>query len=126
MQQLYDLLKLYGDEKYVSFDLGLVSKYHYYTGIIFKAYTYGIGDAIVKGGRYNHLLQKFGKDASAIGFVAVVDEMVESMDRQKIVIPVEENKQVIYYKKENYKEQLAETMKLREQGVAVALVPERQ
>ena len=126
LEQIYEVLKLYGVEQYVSFDLGMLSQYHYYTGIIFKAYTYGIGDAIVKGGRYNHLLQKFGKDASAIGFVVVVDEMVEAMDRQKIVIPVEENKQVIYYKKENYKEQLAETMKLRKQGVAVELVPERQ
>ena len=59
--------------KYVSFDLGMLSKYHYYTGIIFKAYTYGIGDAIVKGGRYNHLLKHFGKDAPAIGFVIVIE-----------------------------------------------------
>ncbi|MFR3755581.1 MAG: ATP phosphoribosyltransferase regulatory subunit [Enterocloster sp.] len=32
--------------------LGMLSRYHYYTGIIFKAYTYGTGDYIVTGGRY--------------------------------------------------------------------------
>ena len=126
LEQIYEVLKLYGVEEHVSFDLGLLSRYHYYTGIIFKAYTYGIGDAIVKGGRYDHLLQKFGKEASAIGFVVVVDDMLEALNRQKVDIPVEENKQIVYYNKENYKEQLAKTIELRKQGVAVELVPERQ
>ncbi len=125
LEQIYEVLKLYGVEEHVSFDLGLLSQYHYYTGIIFKAYTYGIGDAIVKGGRYNHLLQKFGKEASAIGFVVVVDDMVEALERQKVNIPIEENKQVLYYNMENYKEQLAKTIELRKQGMAVELVPER-
>lgn len=125
LEQIYEVLKLYGVEEYVSFDLGLLSQYHYYTGIIFKAYTYGIGDAIVKGGRYNNLLQKFGKEASAIGFVVVVDDMVEALERQKVNIPIEENKKVIYYNMENYKEQLAEAMACRKDGVAVELVPER-
>ena len=26
--------------------------YGYYTGVIFRAYTFGTGDAVVKGGRY--------------------------------------------------------------------------
>ena len=46
---------------YVSYDLGMLSRYQYYTGIIFKAYTYGTGDYIVTGGRYNKLLVQFGK-----------------------------------------------------------------
>ena len=125
LEQIYEVLKLYGVEEYVSFDLGLLSQYHYYTGIIFKAYTYGIGDAIVKGGRYNHLLQKFGKEASAIGFVVVVDDMLEALNRQKVDITIEENKQIVYYNMENYKEQLAKTIAYRKQGIAVALIPER-
>ena len=54
-----DRLKAYGVEKYISFDLGMLSKYHYYTGVIFKAFSYGVGDAIVKGGRYDKLLGCF-------------------------------------------------------------------
>lgn len=30
------MLKLYGYEKYVSFDLGMVNHFDYYTGIIFR------------------------------------------------------------------------------------------
>ena len=36
-------------------------------------------DAIVKGGRYDRLLEKFGKDSPSIGFVIVVDELADLM-----------------------------------------------
>ena len=37
LEKLYQVLCGYGVEKYVSFDLGMLSKYNYYTGVIFKA-----------------------------------------------------------------------------------------
>ena len=43
LRRIYELLTFYGYEKYITFDLGVVSKYQYYTGIIFQAYTYGTG-----------------------------------------------------------------------------------
>lgn len=125
LEAIYEVLKLYGVEAQVSFDLGLLSQYDYYTGIVFKAYTYGIGDAIVKGGRYNHLLQKFGKDASAIGFVVVVDDMMEALKRQKVELSISENKKVLTYNDNNFKEQLTSAITLRKEGIAVELVPER-
>lgn len=124
LEAIYEVLKLYGVEEYVSFDLGMLSKYHYYTGIIFKAYTYGIGDAIVTGGRYNKLLLKFGKDASAIGFAVVVDDMMEALHRQKVTFEAEETKKTIYYNEENYKEQLSKAIAARKNGACVQLLPE--
>ena len=35
----------------MTFDLSMSGHYGYYTGIVFRAYTYGTGDAIVTGGR---------------------------------------------------------------------------
>ncbi len=125
LERIYDVLKLYGTEGYVSFDLGMLSQYHYYTGIIFKAYTYGIGDAIVKGGRYNHLLKHFGKNAPAIGFAVVIDDMQEALNRQKVVLDISEEKKVIMYTPDNYSEKLAECIRLRSQGIPVELIPER-
>ena len=84
LETLYKTLQSFGDEKYVSFDLGMVSKYNYYTGIIFKAYTYGVGDAILKGGRYDTLLSYYGKSATAVGFVIVVDDLMEALRSQKL------------------------------------------
>ncbi len=59
LRRIYDLLCSYGYENYITFDLGVVSKYKYYTGIIFQAYTYGTGEAVAKGGRYDTLMDHF-------------------------------------------------------------------
>lgn len=126
LQSLYDVLKLYGVENYVSFDLGMLSKYHYYTGIIFKAYTYGVGSPIVKGGRYNTLLEQFGKQSPAIGFALVIDDILEAMSRQRVSIPVKESHCQSTYTAENYAEKLRECIQLRKQGISVALVPEKR
>ncbi len=123
LEAIYEVLKLYGCESYVCFDLGMLSKYHYYTGLIFKAYTYGLGDAVVKGGRYNNLLQKFGKDAAAIGFCVVIDELMEALDRQKVCFECETQVETIYYKKDNYSKKLSEAITKRSIGKAVCLVP---
>ena len=65
----------------------MIGNYGYYTGIIFRAYTFGTGDAVVRGGRYDHLLEKFGKDTPSIGFAILLDELMGALGRQKI--PVE-------------------------------------
>lgn len=122
LEQLQEVLKLYGVEQYVSFDLGMLSKYHYYTGIIFKAYTYGIGNALVKGGRYDNLLNQFGKNAPAVGFVIVIDDLLEALSRQKVDIPLSAEKQKILYTESDFSEKLAHVMELRRQGIAVELV----
>lgn len=125
LEELYELLKKYGVSDYVSFDLGMLSKFHYYTGVIFKAYTYGVGDAIVTGGRYDTLLGRFGKDAPAIGFMVLIDDLMEALFRQNITIEVTENRQDIYYNENNYDIKLSEAIALRKQGVFVSMIPEQ-
>ena len=63
----------------IFFDLGMLSKYRYYTGMIFKGYAVGNGDAIVKGGRYDNLLGQFGTAAPAVGFVVVIDDVMNAL-----------------------------------------------
>ena len=116
-------MKLYGVEGYVSFDLGMLSKYNYYTGIIFKAYTYGIGDAIVKGGRYDTLLSRFGKNSAAIGCMVVIDDVMESLKRQQIPVEGMPQKRILYYTADTYEKMLREADQLRRAGTAVELCP---
>lgn len=124
LEQLQKCLECYGIAEYVSFDLGMLSQYHYYTGIVFKAFTYGIGDAIVKGGRYDNLLEFFGKKAPAVGFMVIVDDILEALDHQKIPVKVEESAVVIRYTKDTFAEALAEANVLRQAGKAVILTKE--
>lgn len=122
LEKLYEVLKAYGVAEYISFDLGMLSKYNYYTGVIFKAYTYGVGEAIVKGGRYDRLLEQFGKKAPAVGFCVVIDSIMEALSRQRVEIPLEVAAKILYYEENTYQEKLAEARKLREENIAVALV----
>ena len=124
LEKLYEVLKLYGVEKYVSFDLGMLSKYNYYTGVIFKAYTYGIGNAVAKGGRYDNLLKHFGKNAPAIGFVVTVDDLLEALSRQKVSLQISCDTTQIYYTADNFAEKLKQAKELRAQNRAVVLLPE--
>lgn len=123
LEKVYQVLCDYGVEKYVSFDLGMLSKYNYYTGIIFKGYTYGVGDAIVKGGRYDSLLGRFGKDAAAIGFVIVVDDLLAAMGRQGVVVSGIDSCERLYYTDADFSEKLREAKQLRAAGKNVELTP---
>ena len=120
---LYDVLCAYGVERYVSFDLGMLNSYHYYTGIIFKVYTYGIGDAVVKGGRYDRLLPYFGKDSAAIGFVVVIDDLMQALSRQRIPVELAPKPAVLVYQAVHYPQALEAAAKLRQKGQAVQLIP---
>ena len=125
LEEIYELLKVYGYEKYVTFDFAMLSKYHYYTGIIFQAYTYGTGEALIKGGRYNQLMKHFGKPAASIGFAIVVDNLLIALSRQKIEMEEEEGVTVITYRKENRIQAIQKAKELRAQGRNVALRPEK-
>lgn len=121
LRQVYELLKIYGVERYISFDLAMVSKYNYYTGVIFSAYTYQAGSAVAKGGRYDNLLEKFGKQAPATGFVVMIDDLVTALTRQKIC-PEPENKNLLLLYTGEFGDAAAKAQAYREQGYSAVLM----
>ena len=122
LKRIRELLEAYGCEKYVVFDLGMLSPYEYYTGIIFQAFTYGTGDAVIKGGRYDRLLARYGKDAPAVGFTAEVDALLNALERQRIGIPVENSMTMVLYPARLEKLALAFTAAHRARGMDMACV----
>jgi ATP phosphoribosyltransferase regulatory subunit len=117
LESVYRILSVYGYEKYISFDFGMLNKYDYYTGIIFKGYTYGSGDAVVKGGRYDNLLGQFGKKAPSVGFSINVDEILLAMTSQKIAVDTERKRRMIVYHGAGYKPAIELAKELRSMGV---------
>lgn len=122
LELLMQVLACYGVEKYISIEPGMLSTYHYYTGIIFAGYTFGSGEPIVKGGRYDDLLPYFGKNAPSIGFAVVVDQLLAALSRQKIEFPVNENQVLIVYKDSCQKDAIRQALALRKEGTGAALV----
>lgn len=126
LEAIYNNLKEYGFDTYVSFDLGMLSQYNYYTGIIFKAYTYGTGDAIATGGRYDNLVGQFGKETPAIGLAIVIDQLIMALDRQKLLPEPEATNTLIVYKKEFRSQAIALANHFRNDEVSTILLEERE
>lgn len=125
LEELYQLLVAYGVEKYITFDLSMRGNYGYYTGIIFRGYTYGTGDAIVKGGRYDNLMEKFGKASPSVGFVIVVDELMNAFARQKLEIPYKCKNTFILYEENRQAEAIRLANEFRAGGKQTELVRKR-
>ena len=82
VRALYDLLVSagYGDD--IMIDMGIVHKFDYYTGLVFRGYIDNAGEPVLKGGRYDKLLDSFDFDTPATGFAinvcAVVDSLIKA------------------------------------------------
>ncbi len=83
LKQVYEILKEQGLEKYVSIDLGMVSHLDYYTGLIFKGVAYGVGFPICSGGRYDNLMEKFGRKLPATGVAIGVERLMSALRDEK-------------------------------------------
>ena len=123
LEKIYNVLKMYGMEKFITFDLSMTGgTYGYYTGIIFRAYTFGTGDAVVKGGRYDKLLEKFGKESPSIGFAIVIDELVNAMNRQKLRIVYTRKNTLILFDEGKAKEAILLAKDFRHKAKNVELI----
>ncbi|MCM1282336.1 MAG: ATP phosphoribosyltransferase regulatory subunit [Muribaculaceae bacterium] len=122
LEQLNVLLRDYGIERYVSFELGIVSSYQYYTGIIFYGYTFGTGEPVVRGGRYDRLLHYFGKDAPSIGFAIVVEQLMAAITRQKIRLERPVDTLLLAYSPEHSGAAITKAQTLRRRGQNVMTV----
>lgn len=63
--------------RYLAIDLGMVSALSYYTGIIFQGFVFGFGTPMLSGGRYDHLVEKFGPATPATGFSVNINFLLD-------------------------------------------------
>lgn len=61
-----------------SVDLGEVRGFEYYTGIRFAGFAPGVGDAILRGGRYDELVARYGRAAPATGFAVDIEAIAQA------------------------------------------------
>ena len=122
LENLYRILGYYGLSDYVSFDLGMLGKYKYYTGIIFRGVTFGMGEPIVSGGRYDGLMRQFGKDAPSVGFSISIDGLMSALSRQKIGVDIPEVDYLFLYDKNEQEKAVPYAARLRKEGRNLQLI----
>lgn len=118
IKDLYEKLKVLGYTEYITFDLGMVPRVNYYTGIIFKGYMEGASSSILNGGRYDNLIKSFGRDIEAVGFSINVDTICENIEETN----KENNEVVIYYGKNRIIDAIKKENELRNKKFRVKII----
>lgn len=114
--KVWEVLEAYGVSEHVLIDLTMIGDFSYYTGMIFEGYAAGIGSPVASGGRYDNLLQQFGRDVPATGFALKTNRIVDGMEGQQVT---EQHTVFIRYDAESRREALTEATRLREEGNVV-------
>lgn len=121
LERVYNILCDYEVERYVSFDLGMVSQINYYTGIIFRGYTFGTGVSIVDGGRYDTLIEEYGFKAPSVGFAIMIDEVMNSIERQNIDIETEKKNTLLIYNRQSRQMAIKVAHRMRTEGMNIEI-----
>ncbi len=101
LEEILEALEDYGYTKYVSVDLGLLGSEGYYTGVIFKGYTYEVGFPIIGGGRYDRTVGVFGRDMECVGFSLGLSLAITALLRQGLELESPAAEAVVGYEKGN-------------------------
>jgi ATP phosphoribosyltransferase regulatory subunit len=59
-------------------DLGEIRGFEYYTGIRFAGFAPGVGEAVLRGGRYDELVARYGRSAPATGFAVDIEAIAQA------------------------------------------------
>jgi ATP phosphoribosyltransferase regulatory subunit len=81
LSQLYALLVSSGMKSHLVLDLGEFRGFDYYDGVVFDVFADGIGYELGGGGRYNHLIGRFGRDLPSTGFAFDMDRLFRAIER---------------------------------------------
>jgi ATP phosphoribosyltransferase regulatory subunit len=80
LAQLYHLLCAAGHRKSLLLDLGEFRGFDYYDGVVFDVFASGVGAELGGGGRYDHLIGRFGRDLPSTGFALDVDHLFQAVE----------------------------------------------
>ena len=82
LYEVYEILKGYGFEGNIIFDLSERRGMEYHGGITFEIFHPLYGFSLGGGGRYNRLIGKFGRELPATGIAINLDALQELLERK--------------------------------------------
>ncbi len=83
LTQVYRLLEATGIQDHLLLDLGEFRGFDYYDGLVFDVFSGKVGCELGGGGRYNHLIGRFGRDLPSTGFALDIDRIFHALDHVK-------------------------------------------
>lgn len=95
LASVYETLCASGFKDLLLLDLGEFRGFDYYDGVVFDVFSDGIELELGGGGRYNHLIGRFGRDLPSTGFGLNVDRLFRSLNLTEATKPLESKVLVI-------------------------------
>ncbi|MEK5024937.1 ATP phosphoribosyltransferase regulatory subunit [Paenibacillus sp. FSL M7-1046] len=111
--KVWEVLVSYGVSQHVLIDLTMIGDFSYYTGMTFEGYASELGFPVCSGGRYDNLLQQFGRPIPSTGFSLKTNRILDGVSGmpEEVELPV-----LIQYDALRRTEGLEEAARLRSQG----------
>ncbi|MED4953577.1 ATP phosphoribosyltransferase regulatory subunit, partial [Paenibacillus macerans] len=118
LSRVWDALEDFGVAEHVMIDLTMIGDFSYYTGMTFEGYAAELGFPVCSGGRYDNLLQQFGRPAPATGFSLKTNRILDGVDgiSAERELPI-----LLQYDAPNRKRAFAEAERLRREGRSVLM-----
>jgi ATP phosphoribosyltransferase regulatory subunit len=79
LAKVHQSLRGAGHQNVLFLDLGEFRGFDYYDGIVFDVFAEGVGVELGGGGRYNHLIGRFGRNLPSTGFALNVDRLFRGL-----------------------------------------------
>lgn len=118
LSAVWEALEDFDVARHVIIDLTMIGDFSYYTGLIFEGYAADIGFPVCGGGRYDKLLQQFGRPAPATGFSLKTNRILDGVDGLKVgrELPL-----LMQYDASNRRRAYIEAERLRSEGKSVRM-----
>ncbi len=81
LKTLHTMVDTYGLAHRMVIDLSEIRGFQYHTGMVFEIFTQDMGKSLGGGGRYDRLLEKFGRGEPATGFGINVDTVLKALEQ---------------------------------------------
>lgn len=121
LEEIYKLLKIYGVANKVTFDLGLIRDFDYYTGMVFEAYAPSVGYSLAGGGRYDDMLKYFGMPCPATGFALGIERILLALQHQNSFQDVRAKDIYLSYSEGKIESAIKKASELRAAGKVVEI-----
>ena len=122
LRQIMAVLKEYGCDECISIDLGMAHEANYYSGTIFRGLVAELGQPLMSGGRYDHLLARFGRELPATGFALNMKLLLIALERQGASFEAPVPDIVLGFDAACRADAIAYAKQQRKRGVSVAIM----
>ncbi len=123
LTEVYALLDAAGVTDHLLLDLGEFRGFDYYDGIVFDVFSDNVGCELGGGGRYNHLIGRFGRDLPSTGFALDIDRLFNALDGSGEEQELEERRVLVVAPVSRFRHAFRVSQLLRSHGLVACYEP---